>query len=397
MVVQQLFDDATHPTSAFFENTPITPAMTVYFDVDGHITQAAFWGPSNIGGTYVMQVWQATTDDDPAGTGTGTSLDTTTDFDVPVADGIWNWATFDPPLPVTAGVPYRVGYVTDEGRYAALGAYFASAPATSGDIHAPQHGTNPIGFGLLSNGVFFVGSGGYPNQSFNATWYGTNVRFEPAGGADVDGDATLAATGGLTATGDVVSAATATMAATGGLAATGTVVHAASATTAGSGGLSAASTVARAGAATTAGVGGLAATSAATRPGSATLGAVGDLFGSAEIAGDSSATGAATGGLAAVGTVGRAGSATFGATGGLAATGTVVSGSTAVAGGVGALTAVATVTRNATATFTGIGGLNEAAPASALPIPNTGTATVRDLADGTAGVRDLADGTAVVL
>ena len=436
MAVETLFDDATHPTSAFDEGTGMTLAMTVYFDQDGACPQAAFWGPSNLSGSYTMAMWEATSDDDPPNSGTGVLLDTTTDFDVTPAVDIWNWATFDPPVPVVAGVAYRIGFISTAGRYTSQGAFFASGESTSGDIHAPQDTSNPIGLGPLSNGVYYVGTDGtYPRNTFNSAWYGVNIRFE-ATVVPVEGDATFTGTagmsaaatvdhggvaqfggvgalsaaasvvragiattagvGGLTATASVVREAVARFTGTGGLTATGTVTRATTAVFGGTSGMTATATVDRAGSATFGGVGDLTADAASAGDETATFGGTGGLDGSAAVGRAGAATAAGVGGLAASAAVTRAGSATFGGAGGLAASATVDHGTTAVFGGVGGLTATATVTRNGSATFTGIGGLAESSEPAPQPVPVVGTATVREYTTGTTAVREWAVGTATV-
>lgn len=162
------------------EGVPVTVGITVVFAANGAVTGGRFYAPTTIGaGTFALAFWQITADDSPAGTGTGTLLASAT-FGTLTA-GTWNSVAFTTPVSVTAGVAYRIGVRTSEGRYAATGALFSAAGITNGNISAPQTGTNPTGIGLLDNGSFTSGLVNYPNSTFNGNGYFADPDFVVGG------------------------------------------------------------------------------------------------------------------------------------------------------------------------------------------------------------------------
>lgn len=161
------------------EGAPVTVGNTIFFATDGNVPEALYYGPSTVGaGTYQAAFWQVSTDDVPADTGTGTLLGTAT-FGA-LTPGAWNTASFGPtPIPVVAGVAYRISVRTSEGRYAATGGQWNSA-LTVGNITGIQGDTDPVGIGNLINGCFIENITAYPNKTFGHNGYGVDVGFTAA-------------------------------------------------------------------------------------------------------------------------------------------------------------------------------------------------------------------------
>ena len=140
--------------------------------IDGYITGIRFYkGPNNTG-THVGNLW----------TGGGTLLATAT-FVGETASG-WQQVEFDQPVAIKADTLYVASYHAPNGGYASNQDYFAS----SGVDNAPLHFySSAEGVG---NGVYRYGSGGFPDQTWNASNYWVDVIFrdsaEPPG--DPPGD-----------------------------------------------------------------------------------------------------------------------------------------------------------------------------------------------------------------
>jgi hypothetical protein len=208
---------AQKPAADFLENSPITLATTEVYDVDGQMTGARFYSrASNPGGTYELVLWIPTHEDD--GSGAGTVLASVT---LPsIVDGAWNTAFFSAPVPITAGQPYKVGLRTSLGAYTATSLVFSSTDVVYDHGTAPHTGSFYPGIGTFYNGSFVANITGYPNTTFNATWYGVSGIFEP----DTGGDVVLAAS--LTATASMSAALKDETKLAAGLTATGTMAAA---------------------------------------------------------------------------------------------------------------------------------------------------------------------------
>jgi hypothetical protein len=167
------FTTAPQISNATIWTTSATPAVTaandsgpqelgVKFtsDTDGFITGLRFYKGAGNGGTHVGHLWTAS----------GALLATAT-FSGETASG-WQQVSFSSPVAVQAGVTYVASYFAPQGHYAYTGAYFASAGADSGVLHALS---GPAAGG---NGVFVATpSGAFPNQSFNSANYWVDVLF----------------------------------------------------------------------------------------------------------------------------------------------------------------------------------------------------------------------------
>jgi hypothetical protein len=174
MAQQRLLTGLTPTSPNVVENIANTVATTVVFAEDGTLDGIEFLTTNTISGTYGVAAWQTTADDSPAETGTGTLLDA--EAVTPVGTNTMQSVFFDPPIPVTAGVKYRLGLRTSEARYAATGGYFNSAGLTSGDITAPQTGTDGY-----ANGTYIESATAYPVKTFNGNLYHVGPIYTPAG------------------------------------------------------------------------------------------------------------------------------------------------------------------------------------------------------------------------
>jgi hypothetical protein len=163
-----LWDAAVTP-SLVTESDSSAVELGVKFqsDVDGSVTGVRFYkGPQNTG-THVGSLWSST----------GQSLAQAT-FTGETASG-WQQVDFAEPVAIQANTLYLVSYHTEVGRYSQDVGYFASA-YTNGPLRAPADGENG------GNGVYLYGSGGFPNQTWNASNYWVDVVFTTETGPDTN-------------------------------------------------------------------------------------------------------------------------------------------------------------------------------------------------------------------
>ena len=162
----------------------ITVGATIVFAADGQVTAIRFWAPGTNTGTYTGALYEVTSDDDPAGSGTGDLLVSAAVASGNITAGAFNDITVAS-VDVTAGTYYRAAVHCTSGRIVATGAAFASAAITNGNVTDIQHGTaTPLG--TLHNGAFTEGvSLSYPATSFNATDYFVDVVFSEGPPPDV--------------------------------------------------------------------------------------------------------------------------------------------------------------------------------------------------------------------
>lgn len=178
---ESLFTSQTPTLTNVSEAQTVTVGITVVFAVAGSVGAARFYAPTTLGGTFEAALWSVDTDDVPAVSGTGTLLGSAT-FGT-LTSGAWNTVSFSSPIAVAANTAYRISVRTSQGRYTATGAFFNSAALTSGNVSAPQTGTNPTGIGNLDNGSFIESITTYPNKTFNGNAYFVDVVFDASGGS----------------------------------------------------------------------------------------------------------------------------------------------------------------------------------------------------------------------
>jgi hypothetical protein len=128
-------------------------------DVPGFITGIRFYKGSGNVGTHIGYLWSST----------GTLLASAT-FTSETASG-WQQVNFSTPVAITAGTTYIASYLAPNGHYSYDESYFTYSGVDNGVLHALS---NTAAGG---NGVFLYGSGGFPNQSWDATNYWVDVVF----------------------------------------------------------------------------------------------------------------------------------------------------------------------------------------------------------------------------
>jgi|SRR6185312_1782108 len=199
-MAESIFTDQVPASGDVLEPGGINTAVTVVPAVGGTITGIRFFAPITVSGTFTGELYEPTTDDDPAGSGQGTLLGSGTLTAASVTPGAWNVIPLSSPVPVTGGMPYRANRHSTNGRYVATSGAFASAGITNGNLTAPQNGTNSGGLGSLWNGTFRTGAApAYPSDAFGGGNYFVDVVFEAAaaneGAADYPLQIILSATG----------------------------------------------------------------------------------------------------------------------------------------------------------------------------------------------------------
>jgi hypothetical protein len=129
-------------------------------DTDGVISGIRFFKGAQNTGTHTGSLWSST----------GTRLATAT-FSNETASG-WQQVDFESPVPVTARTTYVASYHTSVGHYSAT----AQGVATATD-NAPLHALASPSSG--GNGVYALGSGGFPADTSNAVNFWVDVVFSP--------------------------------------------------------------------------------------------------------------------------------------------------------------------------------------------------------------------------
>lgn len=167
-----LFTSQTPALPDNSDGTPgITTATTIVFAEDGTVSGVRFYATSTVGGTYTGALWEVTDND----AGTGTLLASKTAGVTPTG-GTWNTITFDTPVSVTAGTPYRTGLFSGAGRYVATSGFFSSG-LTNGDISAPAH-NGAAGPYTVFQGTFIINAAlTYPTSTAGSASYFVDVEY----------------------------------------------------------------------------------------------------------------------------------------------------------------------------------------------------------------------------
>ena len=132
-------------------------------DMDGFITGVRFYKGIGNTGTHVGNLWGED----------GTPLATAI-FTNETASG-WQQVDFATPVPINAGTVYVASYHAPNGGYAVNAAYFVASVADSAPLYVLSDSE------AAGNGVYRYGSGGFPNQSFDASNYWVDVVFSDTG------------------------------------------------------------------------------------------------------------------------------------------------------------------------------------------------------------------------
>lgn len=177
--MSRLFTSQTPASTDNSDGTPgIVRGMTVRFAVDGQVNGIWWYATTTTGGTEVGYLWSVASSDP----GTGVLLSSEANAGG-VTGGAWNYIPFDAPVPVTAGVAYRVGAFNPEGRYVFTSGFFTGADLVNGDITADADGDTVGGFVIANCTYRISGTPDYPNSdNDNGTNYFVDVDFTADGG-----------------------------------------------------------------------------------------------------------------------------------------------------------------------------------------------------------------------
>lgn len=160
-----LFTSQTPSSTNNSDGTPtIVTATTLVFAVSGAVTGVRYYATDNTDGSWTGYLWQPTaSDSSPAGTQLASKAG-------PTPSAGWNTITFDTPVSVSAGVAYRVGIHSSDGRYVFTGSFFTGA-LVNGDITGIANGAT-VGGLVLANGTFRIdSSAGYPSSGGGSCYF----------------------------------------------------------------------------------------------------------------------------------------------------------------------------------------------------------------------------------
>ena len=148
-----------HPAATDDPNA-VELGMKFQTSVAGSITGIRFYKGATNTGTHVGRLW----------TSTGTVLGSVTFANETISG--WQQATLGTPIQIQANTAYVVSYHTTTGNYAYDAPYF-TAGVVNGPLSALADGT------AGGNGVYLYGTGGFPNQTWQASNYWVDVVFVP--------------------------------------------------------------------------------------------------------------------------------------------------------------------------------------------------------------------------
>jgi hypothetical protein len=206
-VPQSFFTTETPAVEATDGAPGITTGLTFRSVVDGSVTGMRFYVGASPSGTYTGLLWQRTAND-VGSAGTGTELAREAHSGTPAANA-WNQIDFDAPVPITAGITYRVGR-HHANQYVATNSF--GWPLVVDDLVADDDGETGVHLGLIRQGTFLTAEEpGYPQQVGASANYFVDIVFVPAG----EGDRFTSGTASLTL---AASAAHSTDRATAGVA-----------------------------------------------------------------------------------------------------------------------------------------------------------------------------------
>lgn len=170
---QTLYTNQTPALPDLDDGAPgIGTATTVQFAANGVVTGIQFYATTTVSGTYVIELWEVTGNDDTPGNG---SILASKTLSAPPTAGQFNEVSFTTPVDVVTDTLYRCVLWSGAGRYVATSGFYTTDPLTNGDITAYATGTdpNPPGFGSMRQGTFVINAaaGNYPSGNGNGTSY----------------------------------------------------------------------------------------------------------------------------------------------------------------------------------------------------------------------------------
>src|SRR5687767_9760541 len=155
-----VFSASDAPGGDAANDAPLEVGMKFRSAENGYISALRFYKQANNTGTHTGHLW----------TSTGTML-AEVEFTEETASG-WQEVALADAVPITAGTTYVVSYHSSQGHYARSSQGFASAVdggVLTGLADAASGG----------NGVYrYTGSGAFPNESWQATNYWVDAKFD---------------------------------------------------------------------------------------------------------------------------------------------------------------------------------------------------------------------------
>lgn len=153
------FKSTDKPTVASWDSSAsVELGLRFWSEVDGTLTGLRFYKGAGNMGTHTGSLW----------TLDGARLATVV-FAHETASG-WQSATFNTPVPLTAGTAYVISYFAPRGHYAANPGFF-HAKLDNGVLHAST----------VANGLYHYGTSGFPDQTYGYSNYWVDISFVPAG------------------------------------------------------------------------------------------------------------------------------------------------------------------------------------------------------------------------
>lgn len=191
-----LFTSQTPASGNEDNGAALCTSTTIQFSAPKVVTHLRFFAPTNVSGTFLGRLFQVSTDDDPAGSGTGVALGVEVTF-TDVQAGAWNTVELPSPIEVDAAHVYRPAVHASNGRFVATPAFWGTQ-LVNGPVRGIQSGEVVGGVGELRNGTFRVGATmGYPATFFSTTNYFVDVVFEDPEEVPEEGEGTASFGGGL--------------------------------------------------------------------------------------------------------------------------------------------------------------------------------------------------------
>ena len=146
------------------DGQPIEIGVKFRASQTGTITGIRFYKGSGNTGTHTGNLWNAT----------GTTKLASATFTNETASG-WQEVRFTTPVTISANTTYVASYFSTSGLYASTESFFATTGVTNSSLTALQNGVDG------SNGVYRLGTTGFPTSTFNSSNYWVDVLFKPSG------------------------------------------------------------------------------------------------------------------------------------------------------------------------------------------------------------------------
>jgi hypothetical protein len=154
-----VFDAGDAPAGDAVSDQAAEVGMKFRSDEAGYITALRFYKQANNTGAHVGHLWSASG-----------QLLAQAPYTGETASG-WQQVELPNPVAIQANQVYVTSYHATAGRFAFSPGFFSQG-VDRAPLHAPRDGLSG------GNGVFRYGASGFPDQSFNATNYWVDARFE---------------------------------------------------------------------------------------------------------------------------------------------------------------------------------------------------------------------------